>query len=259
MIKHELIKTFHSKRSIIIFIILMVISIADNIVGILQTGPDGYCYNIHPAFVSLLSGQAGLICYALYIWIMPITLMLLYCDRSVNEKRIGITSMYLTKIGRKKFFRSKILMSFLLPFIYCAVPLITNLIIYIIFLHDGTSFFGLEKMKINEIGSFFFNSIHNPYITWIVYLFLAMFMFGLLGIMCQSVSLITNDNKTSYIVNFAIWITFFCSDYNMTMIIQPYTEYDYVYALKTFLCFLPFVLVSLFLAYIRTVVRKDEI
>ncbi len=259
MVKQELYKTVFSKKSKIIFAVLLLIAISDNFIGISQAGPYGYYYNIHPAFVSLLSGQAGLVCYALYFWIMPISLMLLYCDRSVNENKIGIYQIYLTKSSRKKLFFSKIGTSFVLPFFYCGIPLLVNLVVYSIFLHNGTSFFGMEKFDVEEIGTFWFNSIHHPYITWFIYFFFALLMFGLLGILCQCISLITKDTKTSYIVSFAIWIIFFCSDYNIPMIIQPYTEYDLVYGFKTFVCFFPFLIVSFTAAYVQMVVKKDEI
>ncbi len=259
MIKQEFLKTVKSNKGKFVFLILLIVSLADNISGIVQSKPLGACYNIHPAMLSLLSGQAGLICYALFVWILPITLMILYGDKTISEKKKGILRIYLSSCGRKKLFLSKMCVSFFLSIIYCGIPLLVNLLISIVFHNNSTSFFGMEKFKFEDIGWFWYNSIHHPYIAWFVYFFSAMFVFGLLGVLCQSVSMIVNDNKTAYITSFAIWITLFCSKYNITMIIQPYTEYDYVWGIKSLLCFLPFVVVSVIIAYIRTVVRKDEI
>lgn len=259
MIKQELIKVFNSKKGKYVFGVLMIISIADNISGVVQSGPLGYLYNTHPAMLSLLSGQAGLIFYALFVWLLPITLMILYCDKIIKEESTGIKNIYLSKCSRKKFFMSKLSVSFLLPSIYCGIPLLTNLLISIVLNKEGSSFFGLEQMEIENIGWFWYNSIRHPYIAWFIYFLSALFVFGLLGVMCQSVAVITSDNKTAYIASFAVWITFFCSKYNITMIIQPYTEYDYTYGIKALGCFLPCVVISVLAAYIKAVVKKDEI
>ncbi|MBQ3497505.1 MAG: hypothetical protein IJA87_00090 [Clostridia bacterium] len=258
MVKQEFLKVLNSRKGKYVFCVLMIISIVDNISGIVQSGPLGYLYNTHPAMLSLLSGQAGLIFYALFVWLLPITLMIVYCDKVIKENRTGITRIYLSKCSRKSFFGSKILVSFFVPCVYCGIPLLTNLLINVLFNSKGTSFFGLEQLELKDIGWFWYNSIHYPYITWFVYFLSALFVFGLLSVMCQCVSMIANDNKTAYIVSFAVWITLFCSKYNITMIIQPYTEYDHIYGIKALFCLLPCVLFSVLLAYIKTVVRKDE-
>lgn len=259
MFKQELIKTLRSPKGIGIFLYFLFAALGDNILGLSQTGKNGALFEIHPAYLSLLSGQSGLVFYALFIWILPIPLMILYCDKYVNERKRNITNIYLTKATRSKVFFSKISVSFLLPGIYCGIPLLVNLLISILFAHNGTSFFGLESIEIDDFGRFLYFGVHHPYIMWFGYFAVALIVFGLLGIMCQCVAMIIKENKIATIVSFAIWMSLFCSKYNITMMIQPYTEYDYSYGLKTALLFCPFVIIAFAGAYILTVVKKDAV
>lgn len=259
MIREELIKTFKSSRSKFLFIYLLAVAIGDNICGILQTGELGGYPNAHPAFISLLSGQSAIVFYALFVWILPITLILLYCSRYNQERKSNMDYIYLTKVGRKSYFCSKMISSFILPVIYCGIPLLLNLFIYMLFLNGGTSFCDLESMSADDLGSYLYYCVNHPYIAWFGYFFAALIMFGLAGILSQSIAIIAKDNRITLAFSFALWIAFFSFKYDITMIIQPYTEYGIDYALKTLVLFIPIVIVSIISAYISAVVKKDEI
>lgn len=190
---------------------------------------------------------------------LPITLMLLYCDKYQAEKDLGAMNIYITKSSRKKFFNTKIISAFIIPSLSCGVPLIVNLLICVAFLYGNTSFLGLEEYAVDNIGMFLISCLRHPYIAWAGYCLVAMIVFGLLGVMCQSMCMIFNDNRIAYVVTFAIWITFFCFEYNIPKIIQPYTEYGIRDGLTSLAVFLPFVLLPLSISYIQMVILKDEV
>lgn len=104
MLKEELLKTFKSKKSLLIFCYLIIVAIADNVCGILQTGESGGYFNAHPTYMSLLSGQSALVFYAIFVWIMPITLILLYCARYNQEQKGHLQYIYISKMGRRNIF-----------------------------------------------------------------------------------------------------------------------------------------------------------
>ncbi len=258
MIKEEFSKVLSSNRSKAIFAYLMLVALLDNIFGIYYSKKGIGYINPHPTFMSLLSGKAGITFYAMFVWILSITLMILYCDKYAQEKNGGIKSIYILKTSRNKLFWSKMLVSFLLPILFCGIPLATNLLIDIIFLNGGTSFSDLEMYTVEEVGSFLVFCVHNPYVAWLGYYLASALIFGLLGVMCQSFSMVIEDVRVAYVITFAIWISFFCFRFNIPKIIQPYTEYGPTDALQSFCVFIPFVMIPLGYAFYCQVIKKDE-
>lgn len=258
MLKEELLKTFNSKKSLVIFGYLMAIAVADNVCGISQTGALGGYANAHPAFMSLLSGQSALVFYALFVWLLPVSVILLYCGRFNQESKIHMNYIYIIKTSRKKFFFSKLACSFVVSVVYFGIPLIMNLLISVLFLHGNTSFCDMEKMTASELGSeFLYYCVQHPYVGWLFYFLVAMVVFGLAGIMAQSLAIITSDMKLALCTSFAIWITMFSVRYDLTMAIQPYCEYGVEFAFKALSIYVPIVVIVSVAAYVFAVVKKD--
>ncbi len=269
MLKEELLKTFKSKKSLLLFIYLMLIAFADNIMGILQRigyGKFGGYVNAHPLLLSLLSGQSYFGFYALFFWIAPVTITLLYCWRHIQENKNRMNYIYVSKSGRKKHFLSKLSCSFVISVIYFGIPLIVNMIVSTICLRGGTSFCGLEDYgmdnsstfsQIDSVGRMFL--ISHPYLEWFVYFAVAMVVLGLMGVMAQSIAMIFKDIKVTLCLSFAIWMSMYSIEYDMSMAVQPFTEFGLACMGMALLCYIPFVIVSVILAYIFTVVKKDEL
>ena len=212
--------------------------------------------------MSLLSGQSALVFYALFVWIMPITLILLYCARYNQEQKGHLQYIYISKMGRRKYFLSKINCSFIVSAVYSAIPLLLNLFVSVLFLHGGTTFADVENWNVGDFGlggEFSYYCIHHPYVAWFMYFTIAILVFGLVGIMSQCIAIISKDNKITLAASFAIWISLFSIKYDLTMAIQPFTEYGYIYGVKALVIFMIFVIASFVGACVSLVVRKDEV
>lgn len=269
MLKEELLKTFKSKKSLLLFIYLMLLAFADNVMGILQRtgyGKFGGFAGVHPLLMTLLTGQAYFGFYALFFWIAPVTITLLYCWRHIQENKNRMNYIYVSKSGRKKHFLSKLSCSFVVSVIYFGIPLIVNMIVATICPIEGTSFCGLEDFGIDDFSTFsridtmsrqFF--VSHPYLGWFVYFAVAMVVLGLMGVMAQSITMIFKDIKVTLCLSFAIWISMYSIEYDMSMAVQPFTEFGLACMGMALLCYIPFVIVSVILAYIFTVVKKDEL
>lgn len=242
---------------------LMLVAFADNIMGVMQTrgsGQFGGFSGAHPMYMSLLSGQAYAGLYSLFFWIAPVTITLLYCWRYIQERKNHMNYVYLSKVGRKKYFLSKLSCSFVVPVIYFGIPLVVNLLVAMICLNGGTSFLGLEEFGVYDYDSMSRHYlVTHPYIAWSVYFTVALLVLGLAGVMTQCIGMLSKDIKVTLLVSFAIWISLFSIKYDLTMAIQPFTEYGVVCMGKALLAYVPIVIVTVILAYIFTVVKKDEI
>lgn len=265
MIKQEFSKIFKSVKSRVIFIIMnsiAFISAADVLINYFRYSKDiGTKSNATNAAL-LSSGTTVIPYYEVFQWILPIYFILAYCDKYVAERKQGMHYIYLTKAGRKKMFFSKISTSFFMSYIYCGIPLLLNLGILSVFLHDGHFFSGAELWNIETAGEFLYNCMHHPYLAYFGYLFCALFVFGLLSVMCQSLCILFNDNKMAYIISFSVWLgLYYTFDFlGINEAIQPfvygYTPQGAIFAI---LKFLPAVLIPLILAYVRIMVKKDEV
>lgn len=145
---------------------------------------------------------------------------------------------------------------------YSAIPLLLNLFVSVLFLHGGTTFADVENWNVGDFGlggEFSYYCIHHPYVAWFMYFTIAILVFGLVGIMSQCIAIISKDNKITLAASFAIWISLFSIKYDLTMAIQPFTEYGYIYGVKALVIFMIFVIASFVGACVSLVVRKDEV
>lgn len=266
MIKQEFSKIFKSAKSRVIFIIMnsiAVISAVDVLIDYFRHSAEIGGIKNNAAHAAMLSAGVTVIpYYEIFEWILPIYFMLAYCDKYVAERKKGMHYIYLSKTGRKKLFFSKILTSFLVPYVFCGIPYLLNLGILSVFLHDGTFFGGMESWDIETAGEFLYNCIRHPYVTYFCYLLSALFVFGLLCVMCQSLCILFNDNKMAYIISFSVWLGIYYT-FDLLIVneaIQPFVfGYTPQGAVLSILKFLPAVVIPLALAYIRITVKKDEI
>ena len=263
MFSYEINKFLKSKKSIYVFVILMVLGIVASVIAVLCSNDMPDC-DYHPAYVSLLSGGDGnvLSIRSIFTWSMPMFLIFGYCGKSINERKHNTNNIYLTKSSRKNYFFSKIGASFFTAVIYSFFPHIINLLINMIFLHNGTFFCGLESFRpmIDTKNEYLLSCVEHPYSAYTLYLLSSLFVVGLLGIMCQSICFIFKDNKWSYLSSVAIWNLYFASGKTtVNAALQPFCNYTVGRGLRSLAMFIPSVLLCFVVAYVLTVVKKDEI
>lgn len=265
MIKSEFIKFFKSKKTWIVFAIILILAIADSVLAIfVESKPEyidpSYGQN-NPAYFSLISGGYFYSLSIVYFYMMPIFLMIAYCDNYVRERKQGVTLLQYTKQGRKKYFFSKITVAFLFPVIICGVPNLINLFINTVFLYGGTNFSGLQTYTESEIGGLMFWSINHPYTTYFIFLLMNLIVCGLLSIMCQSLCFIFKDNKIVYLLSLVMWIGIYFSSrqIGISYVLQPFLCVRLSPIIYSFIAFLPSALIPLAISYYRVVNKKDEI
>lgn len=257
MLKAEITKTFKSVKSIIVFIIMNFFGIAASF----EAAFRGLTTDEHPTIVSLLANGTWSQYRNIYIWFMPVFLILAYCEKYITERKKGMVNVYLSKISKKNFFLKKIFCSFTVSAIFSGVPVLLNLIINIILMHNGTEFLGLETYSKEILGEYLYNSMQHPYLCWFLYFISFVFVMGLLGAMCEAFCFIFKDNKLAYIVSLALWMINFATPAicinDAIQPLQPETTIES--GLIGYMYYLPMVLIPIIIAYIIIVVKKDEL
>lgn len=235
-----------------------------NLLGVaasLEAAFRGLTTGNHPTIVSLLANGTWTQYRNIYIWFMPVFLILAYCEKYITERKKGIVNVYLSKTNKKKFFFSKILSSFIISAVFSGVPLLINLGMNIVLMHNGTGFLGLEEYSKEELGEYLYNSMQHPYSSWFLYFISFILVMGLLGTMCEAFCFIFRDSKLAYIVSLALWmINFATPAICINDAIQPLQpESTIENALFGYMYYLPMVFIPIIIAYISIVVKKDEL
>ena len=258
--KSEFIKYIKSKKFLVVFIVLMILSIVQSVDTFYYTKIIPF-YGNNPPFISILCNNNNIKYTSILTWLMPIYLILAFCDKYNIEKKRGLHNLYLTRITRKKHFFVKMGISFINPFIVAGIPVLFNLLVNTSFLYGGNGFEGMEHFSREDMSNYLYICLHHPYITYLLYVLSFLVICGILSCVCQSICIITRDNKISYVLCLAFWMLYF-TDYRFSVApsIQPLVyEYLFIDAVRGAVCFCVPAIIIIITAYIISMGRKDEI
>lgn len=264
MVIEELYRFFKSKLSVIIVFIATVLGIFHTYDAIFYTGTSKIKLNLyHPAFATFLNGVTAKGRYRTYfLWIMPMLFILAYCGKYTIEKKKNLDLIYNIKIGRKKYFASKMKVAGIVAVIITLIPNLISIIMTSCFLYGKKEFMGMELWSRNEAGDFLYYSIKNPYLTYFAFLISNILVSILLALMCQSVIFILEDTRITMLLVTALWLgVYFGNDYSFIgNVMQPFVADN---TLRTFalsyLTYIPMVLVWIFAAYFKVVKKGDRL
>lgn len=264
MVVEELYKFFKSKVSIIIVFITTILGIIHTYNAIFYTGTSKIKRNsYHPAFATFLNGVAAKGNYRTYfLWIMPMLFILAYCGKYTLEKKRNLDLIYSIKIGRKKYFASKLKAAAIVAAIITLIPNLISLIMTSCFLNGKKDFMGMQLWSRNEAGDFLYFSIKNPYCTYFVFLISNIVVSVLLALMCQSIIFILEDTRIGMLLVTAIWMgIYFGNNYSFIgNAMQPFVAENTLKSIAlSYLTYVPMVLVWIIAAYFKVVRKNDRL
>lgn len=264
MIKIELLRIFKSRKSMILMLFLILIPFMDLIQNWTSTfldyymNPESYAETLsrqeilHPAAAAFLSGNSGgHLAQMLQIWILPIFLLVIYCDSFIAEKKINYHYTLLTKIRKKDYLNSKFVISFFLPFTICLISLIINFVFSLLLFHGGTGFKGMENFI--EPNTFSGLTMSHPYPTYCIYIIIYCMIAGGCGCLCTGLSFLFPDYKIAYPLAFCIWYIQIMWPFSITYAMQPFIEYGLNRIIPAVIIFAFITIVTSVITWIRKV------
>lgn len=223
--KSHIYRIFNSKKSIFIFIIIIAIPLID--IAQIYITEKQYSIKYHPAFAFFLGGMTrGHAMQILLLWFLPIYLLILFADDGIQDSETGYRKILISKMGKKVYLIEKILTAFIVSFITIFIALFINFLIVYVLFNGGTYNNGLSDINIPQ-NLLYTLSMANPFVTDIIYIFVASFISGLCGIVCASVSFFFNERKYAYTAAFFLWFLLVLRKDSLMIIFQPFTEYDF--------------------------------
>lgn len=160
---------------------------------------------------------------------------------TVQDYKTGYNNILISKVGKHKYFREKIYVSFWVPFLIMFFSLIINLILcYVLF--NGGTYSPSQGLEMPE-NILFTASIKHPLLTNLVFLLVTSLFSGFSGIVGVSFSFLFKKNEYVYPSVFMLWFLLASRDDSLLFLLQPFAEYDYDVLIPIFLlCIALFVL-----------------
>ncbi|QTL52612.1 DUF2705 family protein [Priestia aryabhattai] len=223
--KSNILRAYKDKKSMSIFWLIILMPCIDLILVKTQWSPD-----LNPNLSFVLVGMSeGHIPQILLFWFLPIYTLVLCTDSYIQDVKTGMNNLIISRKGKRAYFLNKLYSSFLIPFVVMFVALLINLILAFIINAGETGSSGLLEMNNSENKLFTFSQ-HYPLLINIIFLINVSFFTGLAGLLGLSISIMFPDRKYTYPLSFFIWfILVALPNHTVTMVMQPFTEYDYDY------------------------------
>lgn len=223
-------KNNYFKLFMLFLLLLPSVEIAFHIYPIVTFGAP--VPNPYSAFF-LAATTRGHIIQAIYLWLLPLYFLIFASGDTVQDYKTGYSSILISKIGKRKYFREKIFVSFWVPFFIMFFSLILNLILCHVLFKGGT-YSPTEGLEIPK-NILFTASIQHPFLADLGFLLVTSLFAGLSGIIGASFSFLFKKNEYVYPSAFLLWFLLVLKKDSLMLLFQPFAEYDFKVLIPIFL------------------------
>lgn len=178
-------------------------------------------------YITFLAGGASSFLFqTLLLWVMPVILMLIFCDDCIEDYRTGNRNIMISKMGKRKYYVSIIFKSFLFSFLFFLTMLLLNWSYGKITMMGATSNQFESILQYMKPDGWFMLSYKHPNIVNLLYILGASLLAGIVGASCSVMATVLHNRKLVYPICFVPWFVAFKMRNSITMSIQPFTEYS---------------------------------
>lgn len=254
----ELKKMIYSKKTWLILGFFLLVSIGDVMLGLdsfIQTD------TIEHKMLLASKNQGHIAAIALF-WIFPVYGLFLTGERMIREHQRTIDLIEKTRCSGKQWLRAKLLINGSVLSGIVGISLIVNMLLVRLILKPDHLDFKNPVGEMIELGRewqwFTPFTINHPTITYLFYIFMACFILFLLSCLITLVAIALPERKVAYPALVLYWMIWWFLPWDMSMVLQPFTEYGISYALACFGCYSILTLLAIFIMY-RKVLTYDHL
>ncbi|MDC7301159.1 hypothetical protein [Agathobacter ruminis] len=224
----EIEKTRRDWKKVLILLVLILIPLLD--AGILyfdvysdywfypEDYPNGpsHMHRFIPTVAAFLSGNShGHLMQMIFIFLMPIYIMIMNADSYLQEKSCGYLSTCYTRISRKTYLMNKWKSAFSISTGVTLVAILLNLVVCYVLFWGGTWTGGGNE--------------EDALYIYLIYVISFCLIVGLYGVYCSCLCMITGNRMIAYALAVLPWLGMIHSPWSIVNAMQPYTEYGYEY------------------------------
>ena len=217
-------RILHDKVKIAMIIFLIILPLAD--IGVIAYGelqsaevvfPDGR----FASFNALCSIGTDHFLNRIYIWFLPLYLLIISGEDSLEDYDTGYKNILVTCSGKKNYVKKKAAYSFMVSAIIVFISLIINYIaVIIIFRPGGYVSWTMEDV---EPGYVIYYATLYPVISNIINILLISLFAGMIGMIGNLMAVAIHNRKIVYGITFLIWFIFDGMPYGFSEVLHPFS------------------------------------
>lgn len=197
MIKNEIISIFRAKSRIVLVAVIVLLIGADAFIAYMDNP------NLYPAYAAFLS-RAGIVSVVVTAFV-PLYSMYICADSYLRDRTNGYSVVIISRVGRKKYLRNKIIVSFLVPFGLILMGMVINLFMVLLLFNGGYDTAGFNNIAVNLQENFFTFEYNHPLISYIMFMVSGSVTLGLGSVICTSIAFVTRKYPVAYLTSFVLW------------------------------------------------------
>lgn len=230
--KYQLLRIIGDKKKIFMIMLFLIIPSIE----VFQFLYDNLIYNLglpYPLYATFLSLYSrGHILQSLYLWFLPLYILIIVGDDSIEDFYTGYKNILITKSGKANYIKSKLQAGFIIPFLLVIFSLTLNLILVQIICINGTnSQYGGKYMiydsSLMPETKLFELSYTHPLLTNIIYILITALFAGLIGMVGVTLAIVLHNRKVVYSITFALWFFPILFKNSFMLVFQPFMEYGF--------------------------------
>lgn len=248
-------RILHDKRKLFFAMVLIALPILDVVQIVSETNRGFEMPKPEFAtFLSLYTSGTNHLLHKLMFWFLPLYLLMICVEDSIEDTDIHYKAMLICRMGRKKYYCSKMRNTFFCAAGIVFVSLLLNYILVKLLFSQGT-FIKFVTPSAYDAALYILNYGH-PVAANIVYIFLTGFLAGLIACVGTALALSVHNRKAVYGITFFLWFVPVMMKNSLMLVIQPFMEYDFHVVIPTLLLVVIGYVMIIVVAYV--VERKYE-
>ncbi len=229
MLKSHLYRFIKNKKNKILLFVLLILPSLD--ILMLLNELHGTMPKPNIAFF-LTSITTGHMLHCIYLWFLPLYLLYLIADDSIQDFKTGYHQVLISKIGKKHYYIEKIGSSFLVCFVLMLSGLLLNLLLVHLFFYGGTYDPYDGDYCYGILGTLYDN---HPLVANLIFSLVTSFFAGIAGMLGAAFSLLLKDMKLAYAATFFVWFVLVLKRRSIILLFQPFAEYGMDYMINIFI------------------------
>ncbi len=159
----------------------------------------------------------------LLLWPLPMYLLTLFSSMYWNENKTGYRNAIISRIGKKKYIKKGLLLSFGGAFVLVMTSMCLNMLVSFL-LFNGGRITRIEMEIIND--SFLKWQILHPWMANLLFSFILAFVAGIVAMAGTACTIMSTNLKNVYGVIMAAWFVLLLKKDSIVLLFQPVSEYS---------------------------------
>lgn len=222
MIKNEIKSIFRAKSRIILAAVIILSIVADAFI-VYRNRPD-----LHPVYAAFLS-RSGIISIIITAFV-PLYSMYMCADSYLRDRTKGYSVIIISRVGRKKYFRNKFIVAFLIPFGLVLTGMILNLLLSLLIFNGGNDTAGFDMIVAGFQEDFLIFEYNHPLTAYIIFMILGSVAVGLGSVICTFIAFMVRNYPMTCLISFAVWTLLTVG--NVSYLYSPFISYGIFFVIK---------------------------